>query len=99
LEAFHIFAAEKKPRGTRVKGHDDLERSASQDGATALAQHLTVVEASIDQPLNPLKHPGHDRLQFNTLFSVEPFFFTDVINEARDVWRSRHMNLRLIQRQ
>jgi len=96
LEAFHVFAAEKKPRRTCVKGHDDLERGASQDGASALPEHLAVVEASTDQPLDPLQHPSHDGLQLDPLFSVEPLFFADVVDETRDVRRSGYMNLRLI---
>jgi hypothetical protein len=44
-----------------------------------------------------LEHPGHDRLQLNAFFSVEAFFFTDVIDEARDVRRSGDMDLCLVQ--
>jgi hypothetical protein len=96
LETFNIFAPDKKPGRASVKGHDDFERGTSQDGASALPEHLAVVEAPRNQPLDPLEHPGDDGLQLDSFFSVEPFLLADMIDEARDIRRSGDMDLRFI---
>jgi hypothetical protein len=62
-----------------------------------LPEHLAVIEAASDQALNSLQHPGHDRLQLNTFFSVKAFFFADVIDEAGNVRSSSYMDLCFIQ--